>query len=172
MTHLKFRGKRVDNGEWVYGYYYQLGSSHCIRIDIHSWGVIPETVGQFTGLYDRTGAEIYSNSILGASGNLHTDIVQPPFIKVGYENGSYNIGKESDTDYVVMKVTDAENECVWLEYKDQKFHVAPWEYSEYLLELTEPPEEDYDLPMDWEPDLNRESAEEKRDKQIEQLKLK
>lgn len=55
MREILFRGKRVDNGEWVYGYYtkHKTGkvfikeaNADCKR----SFEVIPESVGQYTGL--------------------------------------------------------------------------------------------------------------------------
>ena len=61
----KFRGKRVDNGEWVYGYYVKAENIHYIATEKplpedgeHEMEVVgfvevdPETVGQFTGLLD------------------------------------------------------------------------------------------------------------------------
>lgn len=63
MREIIFRGKRVDNGDWVEGYYFQLGSYHYIRSDIHMWEVDPRTVGQFTELTDERGMRIFEGDI-------------------------------------------------------------------------------------------------------------
>lgn len=59
---ILFRGKRVYNGEWVYGLiYYTMMGEICIIVfsDDFSFKVIPETVGQFTGLTDKNGNKIF-----------------------------------------------------------------------------------------------------------------
>lgn len=78
MRQIKFRGKDLNTGEWVYGFYSQ-GSfidpingeervSHLIKGDA-LYDVDPETVGQFTGLLDLNGEEVYEGDIVMHDGN-------------------------------------------------------------------------------------------------------
>ena len=120
MREILFKAKRIDNGEWVEGYYQKryglLGNEeHLIfHADSHTvWEyskIDPKTLCQFTGLCDKNGEKIWENDICDRKE------IYPEVVKMNTGDWtldySYVFGKEYGTDFCNLGFYVVRRKCV------------------------------------------------------------
>lgn len=110
-----FRGKRLDNEAWVYGYYFVTPITaefdvkpengaffasgdepirHCVVEDMVAFEVAPATVGQYTGMKDKNGKKIFEGDIM----SLVTEFGDTIIREIRFIDGAFCVIGEQEDD--------------------------------------------------------------------------
>lgn len=116
MRQIKFRGKLIDNGEWIYGNLIHNGLVNNVQYYIlpedadyydEFEQVDPETVGQLTGIKDKNGKDIYEGDL------LYSEPWNPNTMEVVFYEGAFMLHyKECEPHPVNLFYAETEFEII------------------------------------------------------------
>lgn len=121
MREIIFRGKRVDNGEWVYSSFIMQDKEHKLLLaevelfDGEKWRAVdPETVSEYTGLTDKNGKRIFEGDIVELEDRYY-DTKWRAIVEFGNPNGNCSWGWQLRP---IGKVDINTDILCWIEMED------------------------------------------------------
>lgn len=100
MRTIKFRGKELIHNKWIFGGLAEDRNDNAVILPKENWQkggcVDKDTIGQFTGLHDKNGKEIYEGDIVNFDDSPYSVYAHPYTGKVVFYKGQFCVEHYED----------------------------------------------------------------------------